>query len=152
MSKKIRTFIWPLAMMVIVFTSCKKENTSSSGSADSLNDKLKSGSWKIARFIDSGEDETSRYSGFKFSFGIGGDLMAVSESMAYSGNWSVMQHSGDDVPESEFHFTLDVQATGEFVDINDDWHVVSQSDSKIELEDVSGGNGGTDYLTFERNS
>ena len=38
----------------------------------------------------------------------------------------------------------------EFMDLSDDWDVINITDSKIELIDVSGGNGGTDYLTFER--
>ena len=38
-----------------------------------------------------------------------------------------------------------------FEDLNDDWDFISQSSTKIELIDVSGGNGGTDYLTFEKN-
>jgi len=29
--------------------------------------------------------------------------------------------------------------------------VIQQSSTLIKLEDVSGGNGGTDYLTFEKN-
>ena len=38
----------------------------------------------------------------------------------------------------------------DFEDLNDDWDIISQSSSKIELIDISGGNGGTDYLTFEK--
>jgi hypothetical protein len=39
----------------------------------------------------------------------------------------------------------------DFADLSDDWDVVSRTDSKVQLIDVSGGNGGTDYLTFEKN-
>jgi hypothetical protein len=41
--------------------------------------------------------------------------------------------------------------TNDFEDLNDDWDIISHSPTKIELKDVSGGNGGTDYLTFENN-
>ncbi|MEZ4988540.1 MAG: hypothetical protein R2795_26535 [Saprospiraceae bacterium] len=37
-----------------------------------------------------------------------------------------------------------------FEELNEDWEIISQSDTRIELVHVSGGNGGTDYLTFER--
>ena len=46
--------------------------------------------------------------------------------------------------------TIHQTLTNNFEELNDDWDVVSQSATKIELIDVSGGNGGTDYLTFER--
>jgi hypothetical protein len=39
----------------------------------------------------------------------------------------------------------------DFEDLNDDWDIISRSSTKIELIDISGGNGGTDYLTFEKN-
>ena len=38
-----------------------------------------------------------------------------------------------------------------FQELNDDWDIVELTNTKIRLVDVSGGNGGTDYLTFERN-
>ena len=39
----------------------------------------------------------------------------------------------------------------EYMDLSDDWDIVERTDTKIRLQDVSGGNGGTDYLTFEKN-
>jgi hypothetical protein len=42
-------------------------------------------------------------------------------------------------------------APADFIDdLSDDWDILSYSATKIELIDVSGGNGGTDYLTFEK--
>lgn len=38
-----------------------------------------------------------------------------------------------------------------FEKLSDDRDFISQSNSKIELIDVSGGNGGIDHLTFEKN-
>lgn len=38
-----------------------------------------------------------------------------------------------------------------FEDLNDNWDFVTHSSTKIELIDSSGGNGETDYLTFEKN-
>jgi hypothetical protein len=38
-----------------------------------------------------------------------------------------------------------------FVEISDDWEVIENTSTKIRLQDVSGGNGGTDLLTFEKN-
>ena len=38
-----------------------------------------------------------------------------------------------------------------FEDLSEDWEILSRTASKIELKYVSGGNGGTDLLTFEKN-
>jgi len=51
------------------------------------------------------------------------------------------------LPTNSAHKNL----TNDFEDLNDDWDFISQSATKVELIDVSGGNGGTDYLTFEKN-
>jgi hypothetical protein len=37
-----------------------------------------------------------------------------------------------------------------FDEFNDDWDVVTYNNTRVELFDVSGGNGGTDYLTFQK--
>jgi hypothetical protein len=44
-----------------------------------------------------------------------------------------------------------VPDTNVFEDLNDDWDIVTYTSAKIELISVSGGNGGTDTLTFEMN-
>jgi len=60
--------------------------------------------------------------------------------------------SNDDSPDdNDLDFNINFNLTNNFEDLNDDWDIISQSDTKIELTDVSGGNGGTDFLTFERN-
>jgi hypothetical protein len=38
-----------------------------------------------------------------------------------------------------------------FDELNDDWHIIEETSTKIRLQDVSGGSGGTDLLTFEKN-
>jgi hypothetical protein len=39
----------------------------------------------------------------------------------------------------------------DFEDLTEDWDFISETSSKMELIHISGGNGGTDYLTFEKN-
>ncbi|MEZ5069461.1 MAG: hypothetical protein R2751_00485 [Bacteroidales bacterium] len=57
--------------------------------------------------------------------------------------------SDDDSPE-DLHFHIFFSLSNDFEDLNDDWEILSHSATKIELVDVSGGNGGTDYLTFTK--
>ena len=51
---------------------------------------------------------------------------------------------------TDFNLFFSVPDSSDFEDLNDDWDIISVTSSKVELIDISGGNGGTDYLTFER--
>ena len=70
-------------------------------------------------------------------------MSATSGSTLVNGTWS----SGNDDSQDKLYLNF---TTSPFDDLSEDWHVVEQNSSTIKLEDVSGGNGGTDYLTFEK--
>ena len=52
--------------------------------------------------------------------------------------------------DSHHKLHINFVTTSEFEELNDDWHILEETSAIIRLEDISGGNGGTDYLTFER--
>lgn len=60
-----------------------------------------------------------------------------------NGSWNIIESSDHD------KLDIDFGEIEPFDELNNDWHIISFTDSKIELEDVSGGDGLTDYLTFE---
>ena len=62
-----------------------------------------------------------------------------------------LSHTGSSSSSDDDHFVVFFASPPDFADLSDDWSIVSVSTTKIELIDVSGGNGGTDYLTFEKN-
>ena len=45
---------------------------------------------------------------------------------------------------------LKAEGKAKLDDLTDEWDIVSQSETEIKLVDVSGGNGGTDYVTFTK--
>ncbi|MDA0719138.1 MAG: hypothetical protein O2934_03230 [Bacteroidetes bacterium] len=57
---------------------------------------------------------------------------------------------GNSSDDDDFILDFAVPESSDFEDLIDDWDFISVSNTKIELIDISGGNGGTDYLTFER--
>ena len=61
------------------------------------------------------------------------------------GNFSGGSSSGD------IDFNIFFASPADFADLSEDWDIISHSASKIELKHVSGGDGGTDLLTFEKN-
>lgn len=115
-----------------------------------------SGTWRISNFNDSGQNETSDFNGYNFSFNADGSLVATNGSNTMTGTWSVTDdsNSSDDSSSDDdidFNIFFPVSDSNDFEDLNDDWNVVTTTSTRIELIDISGGNGGTDLLTFERN-
>jgi len=110
-----------------------------------------SGTWRISLFVDSGVDETKDFAGYKFIFNTNGVLDSGNGVNNYVGTWSISDSNSSDDTPNDLDFNIFFNLTNDFEDLNDDWDFVSYSVSKIELIDVSGGNGGTDFLTFEKN-
>ncbi len=134
-----------ILIMLATLSSCKKDDTSSSTSNTSvLNSTVQQGSWKVTSYIDSGTDETNHYTGYVFTFQTGGVVSAVKTGSTVNGTWS----SGND--DSQLKLILNFGTTAPFQELNSDWHVTQQSSTMIKLEDISGGNGGIDYLTLEK--
>ena len=139
-----------LGLLMSIMTSCESDTSlDESINVTEIQNLVSTSNWVITYFNDSGKDETYHFNGYEFSFLDNGILEATNGSVVKSGTWSISQDSSDDSNSSgvEFniHFSND---SGEFEELTDDWEITSRSTSKIELIDVSGGNGGTDYLTF----
>ena len=153
--------ILTIVMYVAFVSSCSSDDDSSGtsnqdNSADQTTQIAQDGTWRVTQFIDSGEDETSDFTGFVFTFNSDGTLVALKGELTVNGTWSVTDgdDSSDDdagTNDDEFNIFFDVPEINDFDDLSDDWDIVSVSSSKIELIDVSGGNGGTDNLIFEKN-
>lgn len=132
--------------------------TSCSNSADDtgnitpavIQNTVQTGDWRITSYIDSGKDETSHFSGYFFSFSDNGAISATNSSVTYAGTWNVTDSNSNDDSPGDVDFNILFNLGNNFDDLSEDWQIISQSSSKIELKHVSGGNGGTDFLTFEK--
>ena len=120
-----------------------------------VEDAMQTGSWKITSFIEEGNDETAHFTGYNFTFSENGTLRAANGTTTINGTWSVT-HSDDssDDDDSSSHdvdFNIAFANPAEFTELNDDWDILERNGNTLKLIDVSGGNGGTDYLTFTKN-
>jgi hypothetical protein len=137
------------AATITIFLSsnsgCKKDDNGvdSAGQVTALNQTAQAGSWKITYFFDN-TDETNHFTGYTFVFNTNGTVTASNGTTTTNGTWS----GGYD--DSTVKLYLNFGTATPFLELNDDWHLVSQSATKIILQDVSGGGGGTGYLTFEK--
>lgn len=110
------------------------------------------GPWVITYFWDTDKDETAGFSGTVFDFASNGTLTATKGATIVVGEWSATAaDSGDDNPDDDVDFNIVFLSPADFEELSEDWSILSISPSKIELKHVSGGNGGTDFLTFEKN-
>lgn len=153
-----RIVVVALIMVSITSLSCSSDDDNNQEQPDQqvisqIENNLINGSWRITKFIDSDEDETQHFTGFNFTFGTDGLLTAGNGSNTYEGSWSITDsdNSDDDNSTDDLDFNIEFNLSNDFEDLNDDWDIITQSSTKIELIDISGGNGGTDYLTFEKN-
>ena len=110
------------------------------------------GNWRVQSYIDSGVDETSDFAGYTFIFSADGKITASNGTTTLEGVWSITDSdsSSDDDSEEDLDFNIvfAVSADHDFDDLNDDWDILSISSSKIDLRDVSGGDGSIDLLAF----
>ncbi|MEY8849629.1 hypothetical protein AB9K26_12490 [Psychroserpens sp. XS_ASV72] len=159
-----RVFFYGLLLMLnfsLMSSMCSSDDDDNSPNDNSqqiaqIQNTAESGTWRITNFVDSGQNETSDFTGYNFSFNSDGTLVATNGSNTVSGTWSVTDdsNSSDDSSSDDdidFNIFFPVPESNNFEDLNDDWDIVTTSSNTIELIDISGGNGGTDFLTFERN-
>lgn len=148
--------ILTILIFTITLISCSTDDSNNSGngnsgSIESSEEITQTGTWRVTNFIDSGNNETSDFNGFVFTFASSGTLTASNGTITYNGTWSITNSSSSSSDDLDFNIFFNVSEDNDFEDLNDDWDIVSISDNKIDLIDISGGNGGTDLLTFETN-
>jgi len=152
MKSKKFSIIAMLFLGVSIFSSCEKEEDNAKNSTQiAIQNSVQSGTWRVTKMIDSGVDELNNFLGYNFSFSSSGAITATNGSNNYSGTWSISDSNSNDDSQDDLDFNINFNLTNSFQDLNDDWDFISQTANKIELIDVSGGNGGTDYLNIEKN-
>ncbi|WP_330441952.1 hypothetical protein [Flavobacterium sp. C4GT6] len=140
--------------LITVLLSCSSDDDNSSVNTDTsqIVSAAQSGTWSITSFVDSGNDETNHFTGYAFTFGSNEVLTAVNGDSTVIGTWSVTtDDSNDDNPSGDVDFNIGFASPTDFTDLTDDWDIVTVTSTTISLIDVSGGNGGTDTLVFQKN-
>ncbi|WP_320814934.1 hypothetical protein [Flavobacterium sp.] len=143
-------------VMLFVFTTlsmCSNDDNPSSSTnnpTDVINI-VNTGTWRVTYYYDTDHEETSSFNGYNFTFGANNVLTASSGTNNYTGTWSVTDSNSNDDSISDLDFNIAFSSPLQFEELTDDWEIIEKSTTMIKLKDVSGGNGGTDYLTFTKN-
>ena len=150
--KRRMKFIAIALLSVGLIISCSKDDETkveediTAADMSEIKAAVESGDWRITNYSDADNDETTNYVGYTFTFNSDGILGATNGNIAVSGAWSM---TSSDVDELDFNIFFTSPAI--FEELADDWEIEKYSSAKIELKDVSGGDGTIDYLTFEKN-
>jgi hypothetical protein len=151
-------FLNSVLVFAFAFTvlSCSNDDDDNSNSSTDTNqtnieNTVQAGTWMVTKFIDSGEDETNNFSGYSFTFNDNNTLVATNGTNSYDGSWSITDSNSSDDSIDDLDFNISFTTPSDFEELTEDWDIISRTDTKIELIHISGGNGGTDYLTFEKN-
>ncbi|MFM2360788.1 MAG: hypothetical protein RLY16_2781 [Bacteroidota bacterium] len=128
-----------------VLLSCKKDSNSSGITTANVTATVATGSWRVTYYWDTDHEETSNFTNYTFVFSGNGTVTATKDATVVNGTWTTRND------DSTIKLVLAFTTSANFIKISEDWQVVERTDTKIKLQDVSGGNGGTDYLTFEKN-
>ena len=155
---KYRFFYLSILASAVFLSGCESDEDPIQGNladAAELQATAQTGQWRITYFLDTDSEETADYEGYVFTFSGDGVVMAEKGEIAISGTWSVTDDSDDSLDDSpddsdDVDFNLFFSAPPDFEELSDDWDILEYSDTLIKLTDVSGGNGGTDFLTFEK--
>jgi hypothetical protein len=140
--KYMRTTIFSFALaLAVMLVSCDPGNSVSSG----VSQVASSGSWRVTLFTDSGNDETSDFSGYSFTFSNGGTVTAVKNGVSKNGTWSINASSNK--------FNIDLGPKDDtnkpLGELTDDWKILSSGTAELRLGDDNAAS--NEFLTFTKN-
>lgn len=135
-------FLALLLIISVAFSNCKKEDRISPSNAI-INTVVVPGDWKIALFNELSTDKTSKFKWYSFKFNTNGTITAINGSSSVNGAWSTVR-------EGKIRKIIIYFSSAPLDDLNDDWRVVNQTSTTLELEHFPAENDGINYLTFQK--
>jgi len=136
-----------LLAVVVIASSCSSDDDSGDANTnefEQIETTLPQGEWEISNYFDGQSDHTIDFESFVFDFKEDGSVVAQNDLLTESGTWAY------DNSSSSEELVLQFGQMTPFNQLNDDWEIVSVSNSTIELSDDSGGNGDIELLTFTK--
>ena len=146
-------FLIAFFLVIITMASCTNNDIPNSNinTPTSIINVVNNGTWRITYYYDTDHEETNNFNGYNFTFGANNILTASNGAITNTGTWTITDSNSNDDNLSDLDFNISFGNPAQFVEISDDWEIIEKSNTVIKLKDVSGGNGGIDYLTFTKN-
>ena len=142
-----------LCVLIISFGCGDDSDPAGNPKVEEVQDFVTNGKWQVGYFFNADKDETEKYSQYTFQFLPNGLLAASDGPASLSGGWSVM-HQSDSNDDSrdygDIDFNISFTSVPVLAELSEDWEIISASNTKIELRNISGGNGSIDLLTLQK--
>lgn len=129
--------------LIVAILALNAITVSCSRSLDNPNNVVVDGTWKVTLFTDSGNDETSDFSGYSFTFGNNGTVTATKSGASQNGMWSTSSN--------KFNIDLGpkVDTNKPLGELTDDWKIISSSATELKLNDDNSTS--NEFLMFTKN-
>ena len=137
-------------LLIVSAWSCTKEKvppvaTSASSDEEQLlpsevvTANVAPGLYRIVKFIDTGDDETSQFNGYRFRFRANGELIATTNAgKAFRGSW--------DLNSAQTMMNISISGNDALEDLDDDdWRVITLTNMRIRLRSP-----GPDIVVFQK--
>mgnify|MGYP003635492248 FL=1 len=137
-----------IVLAITIFAACNSDDDSGNVNTtefENIKTTLPQGEWEVSKLIDGQSDHTVDFESFVFIFNEDGTVVAQNDLFTENGTWAY-----DNSSSSSEELVLQFSQQTPFDQINDDWDIVSVTNSTIELSDVSGGDGDIELLTFTK--
>lgn len=103
------------------------------------------GTWRVTLFSERGNNETSDFAGYTFTFATGGTATAANAGGNKQGSWALNSNS----TRFNIDFGAKTDANKPLGELTDDWKVISMTATEIKLTDDNAGS--EEFLTFGKN-
>ncbi len=133
---------------IISLAACSSNDDSGDANTnefEQIESTLPQGQWEVSKLIEDESDHTIDFESFVFTFKEDGTVVAQNDLFTENGTWAY-----DNSSSGSEKLKLQFSGTTPFDKIDEDWDIVSVTNSKIELSHVSGDNGDIELLTFSK--
>ncbi len=110
--------------------SCSPDDDQSPSNTNNTQVLTQGGTWKVTWYWDKDKDETNDFSGYSFNFQSSGAFESVKNGTTATGTWNTGSDDG-----SQRLVISSGSAAKPLSDLDDNWIIVSMTDTKIELKD-----------------
>ena len=122
------------------------DDSANDGDVAEIRNVMMGGDWVVAAYVEGEVDSTVDYNGYSVQFMAEHQISLLEGGEAFgAGLWRVLRNS-----EQELKVYLNFGDQMPFDELTDDWTFVSVTDTRIELKDISGGDGEISTLVFEK--
>jgi hypothetical protein len=128
-----RQLILLAGIAMILFAACKKQ----------VGNIVTRGDWKVSSYIEQGNDETTDFSNYIFSFENNGTVTLTGNTGIFTGTWS----EGDEGSKHKLYINF---MSGPAAVLTNDWEIINKSRRELRMTTENLSSGSSETLVFTK--